>query len=232
MLNLTEKSFKTVIFKSLKKSVMVFLCAVMIIVTIPNIDVFADELNTNNKTDLYAEKFVENISIEGDSYTYKYYYNENGDKSISILNNTNSTVETITYDDESSNIYLDGKRVAEAVTTDGTMHGASQNLQLRAATKWKSLGSRSKYITWAKAASANVIAGILAITITGGVSAGVIIASCGKAVLKTIGKGAGVRVYWTTWSSKAGRFTRLKYDWALKNLEGKRYGTYHFYDTI
>jgi len=194
MLNLTEKSFKTVIFKSLKKTVMAFLCAVMTIVTIPNIDAFADEINDNNKlntsneTDLYAEKFVENISIEGDSYTYKYYYNENGDRSISVLNNTKSTVETITYDDKSSNIYLDGKRVAEVVTTDDTMNGASQNLQLRAATKWKCLGSRSKYISWPKAISVGAVAAILASAIPGGVGVTAIIASCGRTVLSALAR--------------------------------------------
>ncbi len=238
MLNLTEKSFKTVIFKSLKKSVMAFLCAVMTIVTIPNIDVFADELNDNNKlntsneTDLYAEKFVENISIEGDSYTYKYYYNENGDRSISVLNNTKSTVETITYDDESSNIYLDSKKVAEVVTADDTMHSVSR----RAATKWKCLGSQSRYIKWYEAIGAGAVAAVLATRIPG-LGASAIVASCGMGALNAIARGtvlvgAGGTLYWTTWSSKAGKFTRLKYDWAFKTRYGKRYGTYHCYDTI
>lgn len=96
-------------FKFLKKSAVVFLCTVMTIVTIPCINTFAGELTTKDNNpnikdekDIYSEKFEETVSIEGISYTYKYYYNENGDRSISILNNKTSTVETVTYDDKSS----------------------------------------------------------------------------------------------------------------------------------
>ena len=88
----------------------------MTIVAIPCLDVFADEINTNevvtnNQRDLYSEEFNETVSIEGVGYTYSYYYNENGDRSISILNNEKSTVETISYNESSSNIYLNDEKI-------------------------------------------------------------------------------------------------------------------------
>ena len=61
MLNL-NKNLK----KFLKKSVAVSLCSVMTIVAIPCLDVFADEINTNevitnNQRDLYSEEFNETL---------------------------------------------------------------------------------------------------------------------------------------------------------------------------
>lgn len=237
MLNLTNN-----FFKFLKKSAVVSLCTVMTIVAIPGIEAFADELNANdndpianNERDLYSEKFEETVSIEGISYTYKYYYNEKGDRSISILNNEKSTVETITYDDELSAIYSKGKKIAEIETIDSPMDNVSGNIQSRsvkAKSKWKLLGTRSKTIQWHEGLIAASLAAIIAIAI-GTATTAAIIASCGVSTLGVIAAFCtNGTLYWTSWNHNTQSVMNFKHDWAFKAPTGRRYGTYHAYHSL
>lgn len=245
MLNLTNN-----LFKLFKKSAVISLCTVMTIVAIPGINSFAAELDTNNndtitnkENDIYSEKFEETVSIEGISYTYKYFYNENGDKSISILNNKTSTVETVTYDDESSNIYLDGKKIADVQTVDDDTDGSVITRSKRS-TKggFKSLGTRHKKITWIKAMTTAAIAGVIA-TVMGGVGGililgksavvGLIIGSCGGVTLATIASGsAGGELHWTAWKKATRYIDHFKVDWSFIAPTDERYGTYHYYYSV
>lgn len=246
MLNLT-KNF----FKFLKKSAVVSLCAVMTVVAIPGINAFAAELNTNdnepianNERDIYSEKFEETVSIDGISYTYKYYYNENGDRSISILNNKTSTVEIVTCDAEASNIYLDGEKVAEVQTVDD-VYGVSNSVTTRSkrSTKngFKCLGTHSKKINLIHAISAGAVAALFAAAMSGvgvllevskAVQIGLITASCGGGVLAAIVTACkGGTLYWTVWRKNTRLADNYKIDWAF-NDSGDRYGTYHYYYSL
>lgn len=237
-------------FKFLKKSAVVSLCTVMTIVTIPCINAFAGELNTkdnepiaNNERDVYSEKFEETVSIEGISYTYKYHYNENGDRSISILNNKTSTVETVTYDDESSNIYLDGEKIADVQTVDDDTDGSVITRSKRSTNSgFKCLGARHKKITWWDAISKGAFAAVIA-TAMGGVGGiialgkaavvGLIIGSCGGAALGTIISGSsGGTLHWTAWKKATRYKDHFKVDWSFRAPTDERYGTYHYYYSI
>lgn len=57
-----------------------------------------------NESDWYAENKIETVNIENTQYTYLYHY-ENGNKTITITNNLNDTIEKIMID-QSSNMYL------------------------------------------------------------------------------------------------------------------------------
>ncbi|MDZ4910189.1 hypothetical protein GNF68_14225 [Clostridium perfringens] len=237
-------------FKFLKKSAVVSLCTVMTIVTIPCINVFADELTTKNndqttkdERDIYSEKFEETVSIEGISYTYKYHYNENGDKSISILNNKTSTVETVTYDDESSNIYLDDEKIADVQTVDDDTDGSVITRSKRSTNGgFKCLGTRHKKITWKKAMTTGALAAVIA-TVMGGVGGivilgksavvGLIIGSCGGVTLGTIASGsAGGTLHWTAWKKATRYIDHFKIDWSFRAPTDERYGTYHYYYSV
>lgn len=245
-------------FKFLKKSAVVSLCTVMTIVTIPCINAFAGELNTkdnepiaNNERDVYSEKFEETVSIEGISYTYKYYYNENGDESISILNNKTSTVETVTYDDESSNFYLDDKKIAEVQTVDDDTYGSVTTRSKRSVTTaskrsakngFKCLGTRHKEITWERAVKGAVVAGVIAVAMGGlggalalgkAATVGLVIASCGSTTLGIIaGASYGGMLHWTTWRKNTRLADNYRIDWSFKAPGGKRYGTYHYHYSL
>ena len=219
----------------------------MTIVTIPCINTFAGELTTKDNNpnikdekDIYSEKFEETVSIEGISYTYKYYYNENGDRSISILNNKTSTVETVTYDDKSLNIYLDDEKIADVQTVHDNTYGSVTTRSTKDG--FKCLDTRHKKITWKKAVKTAVLATIIA-TAIGGVgglvvlgkaaTVGLIIASCGGSTLGVIaGACAGGTLHWTAWK-KATRFEdHYKIDWSFRAPSGERYGTYHYYYSV
>lgn len=222
----------------------------MTIVAIPGINAFAAELNTNDnepiankERDIYSEKFEETVSIEGISYTYKYHYNENGDKSISILNNKTSTVETVTCDDESSNIYLDGEKIADVQTVDDDTNGSVTTRSKRSTKNgFKCLGTRHKKIIWKKAMTTAVIAGVIA-TAMGGVGGililgksavvGLIIGSCGGVTLATIASGsAGGELHWTAWKKATRYIDHFKVDWSFIAPTDERYGTYHYYYSV
>lgn len=229
MVNLSKK-LKGV----LKKSITVSLCAVMTVVAIPCMDIFADEVNsndneviTNNQKDLYAENFEETVDIDGINYTYKYYYNEDGDRSVLVSNDKNSTVETITYDDETSTFYSNDRKIAEVGTVNDETYDASDSIQPRG---WKLMGTHSKYIKWYEGIVAGSVAVVIASAIGNIVSASAIITSCGMGVLGVIAAGSiGGTLYWTSWNYNTQSVMNFKHDWAFKTPNGERYGTFHAY---
>ncbi|MBY1554848.1 hypothetical protein KWU72_17485 [Clostridioides difficile] len=212
--------------KKIKKCVVTSLCIATAITGIPSINAFASEPSANNKKDIYSEEFTETINIEGINYTYKYYYNEDGNRSISISDNTRSIAKTLTYDEKTSTIYLDDEKVAEVKTTNA--NGEILDTP-ESRTNWNLIGTYHKYITWANGIAAAALAAVISVAI-GGVPVSGVIASCELSVLGIIAAGSvGGTLHWTGWYYTSTFYWHYKYDWAFKAPTGERYGTYHIY---
>lgn len=220
--------------KGIKKCIATYLCAAIIVTSIPFTNVFANEKNVNSEKDIYAQGFTENVDIEGVTYTYKYYYDENGEKAISVTDNTTSKTEIITYDDKTSNIYVNDEKVGEVKTTDddGQILDTPQSR-----TTWNLIGTYHKYITWAQGLSAGTLAGIMVSTIAfvmgPNLTVSIFIASCGIQVFSNIASAAsGGTLHWTAWYYTSLLYFHYKYDWSFVAATGDRYGTYHCYFNV
>jgi len=56
--------------------------------------------------DLYANNAVESAIIDDTEYTFRMYYDDDGNKAIDIINNSNGSVDVLIYDAEESVLYL------------------------------------------------------------------------------------------------------------------------------
>lgn len=107
--------------------------------------------------DLYAQEATEVVNIEGVVYTYHYYYNGDGNRTISITNDANSDAEIVIYDEATSMIFLNDEIVG-MVSQDESLN--SNMFQLDAG--WEYIGSESHYVSWAKGIGAAAVAGVIA----------------------------------------------------------------------
>lgn len=227
MVNLIERIFYKG-SKSIKRCIAMVLCAVVVVTGNFGTVAFANEIS-ENEPDIYAQKFVENIDIEGVNYTYKYYYNENGERSISITDMTSSKTEILTYDQKTSNIYLDDEKMGNVKTSDDKDQDAKA---FGVDTSWKLIGGPShEYVSWAKGTSAAIVAGAIAIVL--GFKTDLIITAVGFGSLSILAASCnGATVHFSLYyrDLALGQYQN-KTDWSFVASTGDRYGTYTYLST-
>lgn len=211
--------------KSVFKKIALTLTFVLsIMFTTPIIEAKAYEKN-NQQEDVYAEKKVEIITIDGINYTYKYCY-ENGNKVITIINDSNNNIEKIVQDKISKDIYLNNELV---MTEKETIYEESF-FSPRAYYEWETKSSSSTYISWGKATTAAALAAIIA-TKVGTLGPKGVIAAMGIGALGVIASQcAGGRVYTKIQMFRA-PLTNPQYRtiWAFKASTGDYYGDYIYH---
>lgn len=128
------------------KSIALALVGVTIAIPVAN-SVSAMEINsvskqnielTNTENDIFNQGLVESIDIEGVTYTYEYYYDTNGFKSISITNMARSQTQILTFDEKTSNIYLDGQKISEVNSSYDNVSSSTRAVD----TSWKLTADR------------------------------------------------------------------------------------------
>lgn len=184
--------------------------------------VFASSKNTNIEYNLYDEEKNETVNIDGVNYTYKYTY-KNGNRVTIITNDTNNNIEELLYDESSSNMYLNG----ELITTNQTESTQQQLLSSRAYYVWQTLSSDSSYISWGKATTAAVLAGMIA-TALGSLGAAGVIAAMGTAALGVIAAQTSGGTVYNTLQMYTAPFMNPQYRtvWGFKAGTGDYYGDY------
>ena len=178
-----------------------------------------------NESDWYAENKIETVYIENTQYTYLYHY-ENANKTITITNNLNDTIEKIMID-QSSNMYLNGNLIESYTqSVDNKEENPMRSSLARAS--WQTLGNTEKsYISWGQATTAATLAALIAGKV-GSLGPSGVIAAMGIAALGAIaGQCAGGTVYYTLQVYQA-PFTTPMYRslWGFKASTGDYYGDY------
>ncbi len=189
--------------------------------------------NIPSEVDLYAEEKTETINIDGINYTYNYFYDEDGNRAITILNESTGIGDIVTYEIESSNVYLNDEVVA--------MFGfnAQQNLyndleshlpQTFSNDNWIYWGSSSNRITWGQGTDVAVLAAIIASGISSlgaTIGASSVIGVMGAGTLGVIaGCAIGGTVYTTTYKFNSIFVNQIRIDWSFTASTGDSYGTY------
>lgn len=194
-----------------------------------NCTVFATDENAfiTVKGDIYKNKEKEIVKIEGINYTYNYFYDNDGNRTIKITNSFDESVDIISYDNDLGEIILNGEKISEMIL--------EENGEAEIATReanYSYLGSRSKRISWGKAAVAATVAGAIAVAV-GNIGGAAVIAAMGIAALGALASTAGGGVVKTkVYSLKAGSFTNYKYVWSFTASTGDKYGNYTSYITV
>lgn len=225
--------------KRATKSIALALVGVTVAIPVSN-TVFAMESNTvskqnmniestNTEKDSYAQGLIENIDIEGVNYTFEHYYNENGERSISITDMARSKSQILTYDEKTSNIYLDGEKIGDIKTVkdDGQ---ALKNSKVD--TSWKLInGPVHKYISWKKGTTTAIVAGAMATVL--GFATNAVITAIGLSSLSILASNCigGTLHYSKYYRNLAFGQTQYRTDWSFVASSGDRYGTYTYLST-
>ena len=142
----------------------------------------------SNIDDLYLNQKSETVDIEGTSYTYDYSY-EGNNRTIYITNNSDNSVEKVSYDEDNSKIYYNDKALDVIEKKDNIKSYGSTYSTLAAKNTWVTVSTSSKYVSWSKGISAAALAAVIAVPLAGLGAAGVI-AAMGMGALGVLAAGA------------------------------------------
>lgn len=192
-----------------------------------NINTIKEDSFKGIENDIYAEKEIETINIDGINYTYKYYY-KNGNRVINITNDSNDDIEELVFNNSDSTIYIN----EEAVATMGTVeHQSNESSLLRAYYVWETKSKSTSYISWIKGVSVGALAAIIASEILGGVGASVVIARIGSTALGVFAASSAGGTVYNTLQMYQAPFTTPQYRtlWGFKAPTGDYYGDYIYH---
>lgn len=175
--------------------------------------------HTGLQYDLYVNEASETVNIGGTTYTYYYYY-ENGDRAINIVNHESGYTDKIVYDETESKIYLNGNQFAVINYTVCTPALAYTD-------GWESLGACSYYISWGTATTAAVVAGMIAIYL-GSLGPRGVIAAMGIGALGIIAANSsgGTLSADLQWYHVPLMTPQYRYIWTFEASTGDTYGPY------
>lgn len=181
-----------------------------------------------SEKEIYGNNLEETININGINYTYNYYYDKDGNRTIRTTNNSTKHVDIIKYDKETSEILLNDEVIVSSNNiSDSTTLEKNINKTSRA-NRWKYIGTKKKNFSWKKNELVSNVAASLAMAIPG-VTVKQVIAQMGLTLLSQLAKTSTKGTVTTkTYQLKAGKLTNNKYVATLV-ANGKKRGTYTFY---
>lgn len=217
------------------KSIALALVGVTIAIPVAN-SVSAMEINsvsaqniefTNAETDIFNQGLVESIDIEGVTYTYEYYYDINGLKSISITNMARSQTQILTFDEKTSNIYLDGQKISEVNPSYDNVNSSTRAVD----TSWKlTAGPVHRYISWAKGTTTAIVLGLISGAL--GLAGSYVSSALGGALSILAGQCSGGTLHYSKYyRNLALGQVQYRTDWSFVASTGDRYGTYTYLST-
>lgn len=184
----------------------------------------------NKEQDFYKENKTEILNINGINYKYSYSY-ENGNKLITITNDSNNKIEKI-KEDKTGNVYLNNEKFLiqeDNNIKDNTILEDENIIKPRAYAyyQWETKSYSNYYISWAKATSVAAVAGAIAVKV-GTLGAPGVIAAMGLTTLGVIAsQTAGGRVSVKIQMFRAPYINpQYRTVWGFKASTGDYYGNY------
>lgn len=192
--------------KKIKKIIASVLCVAMCF----GMTAFAAEDNnlaTDGK-DIYSQKLEESIEIDGINYTYKYYYNDEGNRTVAMTNNNTGQVDVIVNNEDTSEILVNDTVVA---TVSDVIENVDDDVPMTRAGTWKYIGTTTKKFSWKANVSVATAAAIIASVIPM-VSGATVLAKMGTSLLSEFAKksvSGSVKI--ETYQLVAGKVTNNKF---------------------
>lgn len=188
-----------------------------------NIELIDEEQNIDN--DIFSQQLIENVIIEGISYEYKYYYNENGLPTISTINLNTNKIDIFEFDNNNNVIYLNGESIM-SFTEKKDFNVFSEKDSKRHLTA----GPAHIKITWVLGASISVVSTAIAGALK--LPASVIVKVMGRALKELANKATGGTLHFSRYyRDLALGQVQYRTDWSFVASNNKRYGTYNYYST-
>ena len=58
--------------------------------------------------DVYESELIECVNVSGIDYTYQYYYDDEGNRTINVIDGQTNELTVVKYDEATSQVYADG----------------------------------------------------------------------------------------------------------------------------
>jgi len=173
-----------------------------------------------NAENIYRTSVIEIVNVDDFYYTFNYYKNIKGLRTISITNESTEIIDTLVYDDLNSMIYLNNKAVA-SVNNVFSYHGSNPHPNYG-----EIMGSYSRKIGLIKDTDAAVVSAIISLVLTTCGGAGVVSALGTKFLSSLAACKTGGIITWT-WYQYISTFTIADTNvWTFDTYTGERYGPY------
>lgn len=162
------------------------------------------------------------VEIEGTNYKYDFYM-ENGMRTVTITDLSTNTIDKVTYDPATSNIYLNGTIFAEKIDNNIVPYSLGTT-----ADGWEILGKDSYRITWAQGTTVAVVAGAIAVYLATLGPAGVI-AAMGTGALGALAACCSGGTLYMELHMFTAPFVapQYRYVWTFTASTGDKYGPYY-----
>lgn len=178
----------------------------------------AQAYTTTAFDDLYSKRATEEVVIDNVVYELRYSY-ENGNRTITISNSENETVEKVTYNSRTA--------------TTCYYRSADQANQNSDVYEWVLMGSDSHRITWAEGMSVAAVAAAIAAGL-GFIGGSAVIAAIGTSALSVLAAGAVggtvyIDIYYMTMPNHSIQYL---YIWSFTASTGDSYGPYYYSPSV
>lgn len=189
--------------------------------------------NENNVSNLYQENYVESASIDGDDYSFEYYYDNEGNRNIAIKNIDAGTVDIVTarddQNDDAVSVYVNGRQLMTMSLSDDQADTNSVNNSMeenQARSDWMFIGADSLNWTQSYANTTTIVAAGIAVALgpalgwaglAGGlVTAAGVAAAMGQAQLSIyVNKYVNGVIYAALYQQTSWGQTTLRLDWSI-----------------
>ena len=183
----------------------------------------AEEMYAPNR---FSDNYSETIVLDGKSYTYIYSFDENGNKTVNIVENNSGKVEKLTYDESEGKFYLEGNVVATVCDTGEPI--LSREVDLRSGdTGWLYVCSGSRTITWEIGVAQAVLLAAIGIVLEG-VALSAILVTVGNTALNALKDYySGAVIEYDLYDRIINYEDYMKYVWTIKVSTGRFGGPYN-----
>ncbi len=215
--------------KGMKKVLAIVLAFSLSWCTIIEVAAKEDVSNGEAGIDIYEENYSETIELEGTNYTYQYYYDDDGNRAVNVINESNGNIDIVKFDDDLQYIILNGKvcgKVCETVSQEDKEIPLQRRDGKEASDAWIFFSQGSQKITFAQGVSVAVLAVIIA-TAIGNLGGAAVIAAMGYNALAVVAASSiGGTVSTTVYKFNSNLITQWRYDWSFRASNGDYYGVY------
>ena len=200
--------------------------------TVAVLPAYAEEVEKSESIyDIYAQEMTEVVDIEGDQFVYRYFYDSKGYRNITIQEVGTNIVDTVVYDDDKGEIYLNDKMFGTVTTRKvGSLTDLnSKEAQAFASSSWVFLNSYVKQVSWEEGTTVAIIAAAIAVALafTG---AGAIISMVEATLLYSLALHArGGSVSNSIYKLPLATDFTLKEVWSVTSQNGVKIGPYTSY---
>ena len=180
--------------------------------------------------DVYESELIECVNVSGIDYTYQYYYDDEGNRTINVIDGQTNELTVVKYDEATSQVYADGNVIATVEPVHLIKVEEASMLSAQSDDSWVHLAGPDSYrITWAKGTAGGMVAAAIAAGVGSVLTSSYIVGIMGAAALAYLGQSCtGGTITMTVYKWNSNIIHQYKYVWSFLASTGDNYGPFEY----